>query len=102
MVNNSDYNSIDDEAITFLHQFPTLKGLSLLENKITGKGVKILSEGNFPYLEGLELGNEVDNIGGNGIGDEEIIFLHQFPNLKDLGLGKTNLTGKGMQILSEG
>ena len=48
--NNLGWNKIGDEAIIFLHQFPALQGLNLYYTKITGKGIKTLSEGDFPHL----------------------------------------------------
>ena len=102
MMNNSDFNRIDDEGIIFLPHFPALQNLSLMGNKIKKKGVQCLSEGEFPHLEFLYLSKKVDILGFNEIGDEAILFLHRFPQLKVLGLQQTGLTGKGIQILSEG
>ena len=50
MYNNLGNNKIDDKGIIFLHQFSALKELSLPDNRVTEKGVQILSEGYFPYL----------------------------------------------------
>ena len=60
MMNNLAGNNIGDKGIIFLHRFPTLKQLSLYSTRITGEGVKTLSEGEFPHLQLLNLGKEVD------------------------------------------
>ena len=65
MMNNLGYNEIGDEAIIFLHQFPALQELYLHDARITGKGIEILSEGDFPHLRQLWLGNKIVIIGGN-------------------------------------
>ena len=44
-MNNPDENEIDDEGMIFLHKFPSLESLDLRKNKITSKGVEILSKG---------------------------------------------------------
>ena len=46
--------------------------------------------------------NIPNNLGYNAIGDEGIIFLHQFPALQVLDLALTKITEKGIEILSKG
>ena len=76
--NNSDGNQIDDKGMVFLHKFTSLRRLYLSGNKITWKGVEILSGYDFPHLDDLDLSNEKDNLGRNKIGDE----IEKFPKLK--------------------
>ena len=81
MMNNSDHIKIGDEGITFLSSFPSLQKLHLYNNKITKNGVEALSKMKFP-LEYLNLGNKVDILGENEIGDKAMISLHRFPQLR--------------------
>ena len=45
---------------------------------------------------------KVNNVGENQIGDEGMVFLHNFPQLKNLYIQKTGITGKGVEILTKG
>ena len=80
-INNIDDNQIDDEGMIFLHKFTFLNILGLCKNKITEKGVQILSEGNFSHLQKLDLSIKKDNLGENPIGDEGIPFLCKFKTI---------------------
>ena len=100
-MNNLGLNAIGDEGIIFLHQFPALQVLHLSWNKITEKGIEIMSKGEFPHLQEIDLSNKVDILGWNVIGDE-LHHLHKFQSLQVLDLRATKLTGKGIKILSEG
>ena len=102
MNNSDDFGSIGDEGMVLLHKFPSVRAVLLHKNSITKKGVEVLSKGKFPYISRLDLGTTVDNEAFNKIGDEGIVFLHKFPTLKRIGLRNTNITGKGVQTLSEG
>ena len=86
MMNNLAFNEIGDKGIIFLHRFPTLKQLHLWSTRITGEGVKTLSEGEFPHLQSLNLSKKVDISGLNRIGDEALEHLHKFATLQKLYL----------------
>ena len=49
---------IGDESIKFLHKMNTLQHFNLQMTKLTWKGVQVLSEGTFPSLQNLDLGEE--------------------------------------------
>ena len=100
MGNNSGWNEIDDEGITWLHKLSTLKELDLSLNTITWKGVQTLSQGNFPYLQSLNLCKKGIILAYNLITDQGLIFLHEFATLEKLSLWSTGVTEKGVQILT--
>ena len=64
-------------------------------------GVEIVGEGNF-HLHYLDLRNKDDKIGNNEIVDEGVQFLHNFQHLRSLNLRRNKITGKGVEILSQG
>ena len=80
-VDNIGHNYIRDE-VRPLHKFQKLELLYLTGVGLTHKGLEILSEGDFPHLSTLCIGNKIDILGGNHIGDQAIIFLHKFTTLK--------------------
>ena len=55
------YNKIGDEGICHLQAFPYLQALFLFGCGISGKGVQFLSQLEFPDLNVLGLGKNVDN-----------------------------------------
>ena len=94
-VDNIDGNKIGDE-VRPLHKFKNLQYLDLSDVGLTHKGVEILSQGDFPHLSKLSLGNKTDILGGNDLDDQAIIFLHKFTTLKGLYLWSNDITDKGV------
>ena len=48
--------------------------------------MEILSQGDFPNLSTLWIGNKIDILDKNHLDDQAIIFLHKFTTLKELHL----------------
>ena len=54
-----DWNEIGNEGIVFLQKLTTLEKLNLCSNKITDKGLQVLSDDTFLHLKSLNLSKDI-------------------------------------------
>ena len=76
-----------------------ITSLNLANNGISHEGLRLLSEGNCCRLVELTLGNLLNIIDSNPIGDEGVEYLNAFWPLQKVSLRDTKITEKGLEVL---
>ena len=110
---------VTDSGISYLTRFKELETLGLHETNITGVGFKSFAktqgrslkrlylahtkivDRNLKYLKGFS-SLEVLDLNNTMVTDEGLDYLNDFPDLREIWLGWTNTTKKGIAVEGSG